>query len=191
MADATFIDLHPIIDSANTNANAKLRGYDLGSSTYMLAAGPGGTTVSITPTLTATPDYDATDGAGGIQTVALVNAGSGRPTKLRSVTVVDKGGQAPAFTLLLFKATPASGTYTDNATLVLSAGDVGNLVGAVKVLAADYITPSSGIKAVTYSDINLNLPINATSLFALILVDATWNAGSTSDLTITFGFDFI
>lgn len=186
MADGVITGLN---SNDSTGLSQYIKAVDNGDSTSSMAVFPWvNQTVSITPTISATPDYVSTDGAGGIQTIAAAVGTSGRPVKLESVVVVDKGGQAPAFTILLFKATPAGGTYTDNATLVLSAADVGNLIGCVKVLNADYITPSSGIRMVTYSDIDAVLPVSATSLYALLLVDAGWNAGSTTDVTITFGF---
>lgn len=74
-----------------------------------------GVSSSPTITITATPDYSAGDDVGGIISLLTVNSATGRPVLLRSVTLKDNGNQGPPLTLLFFKATPAGGTYTDNA----------------------------------------------------------------------------
>lgn len=148
-----------------------------------------GNTVTITPTISASPDYSVGDVIGGIQTIALANFASGLPTKLQSLAVIDKTGASPQFTVLLFKATPAGGTYTDNAALVIDASDLADFVGMVKVVAADWTIPVAGSGVAAIGGIGQILPVTATSLFALIIADATYNAASTSDLILTFGFE--
>lgn len=141
-----------------------------------------------TITISASPNYDAADIAGGIISLTTVNNSTGRPVKLTSMTLTDDGNQGPALTFMFFKATPAAGTYTDNEALVWGAGDLANLVGVVRVLAADWITVVSE-KILNLGDIGQIMPVAATTLFMLIHVDATWNAGGTADLKITFGFE--
>lgn len=147
-----------------------------------------GKTSNPTVTISASPDYSAGDGAGGIISLTTVNSASGRPVKLVSVTAKDDGNQGPALTLLFFKATPAGGTYTDNAALVIDATDLADLVGVVRILSTDWVTISSK-KMVAVGGIDQLMAVSATTLFLLVSVDGAWNAASTSDLTLEFGFE--
>lgn len=152
--------------------------------------GGSGITIALTPTISASPDYTALDVAGGILTFSGAAAVSGRPVRIRSLCVKDKGGQAPAFTLLLFKQTPASGTYTDNGALTLGTNDLANCVASISVVTGDYYTPVSGAKVATLSGLDIVADVDATDLFGLIIVDSTsWNAGSTSDITLELGIE--
>ena len=148
-----------------------------------------GTTVALTPTISASPDYSALDVVGGIQTIASANSSTGRPIKLKSLVVKDKNGQSPAMTFLFFKATPSGGTYTDNGALTLGTNDMANMVGVVKVVAGDYYTPVSGATVAALGAVDQVMAVSATSLFALIIADAAINAASTSDFTIEFGIE--
>ena len=140
-----------------------------------------------TITLSASPDYSANDVVGGIITLTSVAARDADEVVLRSVVLKDAGGQAPALTLLFFRATPSGGTYTDNAALVWGSGDLGNLVGSVQVLAADWLT-RVGKSMVSIGGIEQVVGAAATDLFLLIVADATWNAAATTDLSIEIGF---
>lgn len=147
--------------------------------------------VSIAPTvtITATPDYSAGDCVGGIVTVSsAVNTKSNRPIRLTNVTLTDNAGQAPALSLLFFRATPAGGTYTDNSALVLDASDIADLVGVVRIAAADWYTVSSK-SLVAVNDLNMIMDITTTSLFMLVVADGAYNAGATTDLTVKLGVD--
>ncbi len=147
-----------------------------------------GKTVTLTPTISATPDYSAGDALGGIQTLASVVSANGLSALLKSVCVVDKAGQAPQLTIYFFKATPAAGTYTDNDALAWGAGDPANMIGIVKIVAADYKT-LGGVSVACLGGIDqLHTPA-ATSVFTIIEADAAYNAVSTSDLSLIFGYE--
>ena len=147
------------------------------------------TTIALTPTISASPDYTALDVVGGIQTIALANSSTGRPVKVKSLVVKDKNGQSPPLTFIFFKATPSGGTYTDNSALVLGSGDMANVVGVVKVVAGDYYTPVAGATIAALGGVDQVMAVSATSLFALIIADAAINAASTSDFTIELGIE--
>lgn len=68
--------------------------------------------VSVTPTVTATPDYDSGDAVGGLLTVSL--GGSSGPRILNYVSISSKSDLGVAASLILFKANPAASTFTDN-----------------------------------------------------------------------------
>lgn len=147
-----------------------------------------GKTITITPTMSASPDYSAGDGLGGIQTLATVVASNSLSALLKSICVSDKAGQAPQITIYFFKATPAAGTYTDNDALAWGAGDAANMIGIVKFVSADYKTVGGISTACLGAVDQLHTPA-ATSVFVIIEVDAAYNGASTSDLTLVFGYD--
>ena len=139
-------------------------------------------------TSTDTPDYSAGDVIDGIKELTVDNISDARPLLFQSLVVKDEGGQAPAITVMLFKASPSGGTYTDNTALVWTVGDMTLLVAVVKILTTDWIT-IAGKSMVSFGGIDVECATQSTSLFALVVADATWNAASTSDLTIEFGFE--
>lgn len=147
-----------------------------------------GDTAQVTVTTSASPDYSVLDIIGGIIEFPTVNSVSGRPVKVTSLSGWDKTGLAPAFTLMLFKATPG-GTTTDNGGWTPAAGDDALFVGAIKIVAGDWYIPLSGKGVFTKGDVGQIQPVTATSLFGLIIADSTWNAASTSDLILTLGVE--
>lgn len=143
---------------------------------------------TLTPTLDAAVNYAAGDVIGGIQTIADAVLVAGGKLKLESVHVRDKAGQAPALRLYFFSATPAAGTYTDNAPLVWGAGDAANQVGVVDIAAANYIT-LAGVSAQTLSGIGQVHFAAATSLFVLVAANGAYNAAALGDLIITLSWE--
>ena len=107
-----------------------------------------------------------------------------------SALVTDKGGNAPAITLLLFNALPSGGTYTDRAALVLSSADKAALTASIQFQAANYITPVSGFKVQELSEMFDVIPANASlTLYGLIVVDTAFTPASTSDVSINLGLE--
>lgn len=145
--------------------------------------------VSISPTLTisASPDYADGDVVSGIVTFPTVNYASGKGVVLDKLTLCEDSGQAPALRIIFFKATPASGTYTDNSALAWGAGDLANIVGGFSVATADWVVTVSKSE-VTYKDLNIPMAASATSLFALIIAKGVYNAAATDDLLLTATF---
>jgi hypothetical protein len=91
-------------------------------------------------TTSATP-YTAGDVVGGKIQLRPGTGLSGQGT-VQDVKIVDTLNQKSALTILLFKDEPTGGTYTDNAPLVLGAGDYAKLCdgGIIGIAASDYIT---------------------------------------------------
>ena len=130
----------------------------------------------------------------GIITLTGVMSSSGRQAMLRSATLKDAGGQSPALSLLFFRATPASGTYTDNTGVAFGASDDDNLVGVVRVAAADWYVPSGSGKAfVAKADLLVCCEGSTTSndLYMLIVADGAYDAVATNDLTVAIGFESV
>lgn len=145
---------------------------------------------TLVPTV-GTAAYIPGDCLGNVATLTFptVNFSTGRNVAIDSIFIYDKSNQSPAMTIMWFKQTPAGGTYTDGAPLVLAAADADlpNIVGITKILAGDWLqvpSISSTGAIVNFNDLNLNLPIAATSLFALIQCDSTLSL-TASDIGIT------
>lgn len=148
-----------------------------------------GTVQSLTPTISASPDYSAGDCVGGILSFTVLNAGLGRPVKVKSLVVKDKNGQSPALSFLFFKSTPTGGTYTDNSALAFGSGDVANLTGVVRIVAGDYYVPVTGTSVAALGGIDQIMAVGAQTLFCLMVADSSLNAASTSDITLELGVE--
>lgn len=146
----------------------------------------------IRPTITVdTVAYVNGDDVGGIITLTGALAYN-RPTTLVSVTLAEDGGQSPALSLFFFRATPAGGTYTDNAAIAFAAADLANFLTVVRVAAADWYVPSGSGKAfVAKTNIQVACDGTTTSdnLFMLIVADGAYDAVAANDLTMAIGFE--
>ena len=144
-------------------------------------------TVSVTPTISATPAYTSGDAVGGKQTIAAACRVSGGDALLQSLTIIDKANQKQPLTLLFFDSDPSAATITDNAAFVFST-DISKLIGKVNVLAADYETVDSiGIAVLA----NLGLQLKASgssSLYVAVVTTGTPDFASTSDLIFRYSF---
>ena len=131
--------------------------------------------------------YTSGDVVGGIITLATLHPTGGRQVELRSLTLKDVADEKPALNIYFFKNTPAGGTYTDNAALVWDAADLGNLVGFVKVLAADWET-EAGQAIVSFSDIGAVMNMAGSDLYMLIVAKSAPDYDAVTDLSISLGF---
>jgi hypothetical protein len=147
-----------------------------------------GVLVSPTITISATPDYSVADCIGGIITLSNVISVANGVSKFDSLSISDKSGTAPQFSMYFFKDTPTGGTYTDNLPIVWGANDASNFLGRINVGALDYKT-ISGVSFATLLVIGqLQTSVN-TNVYVIISADSPYNANSTSDLTIRFGYE--
>ena len=138
--------------------------------------------VAVTPVVSAGA-YGANDCVGGIITLAGAARSAGLPTILTGFNLFDVGNQKAVLDVLLFNATPAGGTYTDNAAIVLAAADDGTCIAHFRIDAADYYT-TVGSKADAFKALNIPLVPAATSIFALIMCVATPTFGAVDALKI-------
>jgi len=142
--------------------------------------------VSVTPTISASPDYSAGDAIGGKQTLTAAVLVSGGVCVLDSLIVVDKANQSPQFDVLIFDADPSASTITDNSAFVFST-DISKLIARIPVVTADWQSIDSTALA---SKGNLGITLQAsgsTSLFAAIVARGAYNANSTGDLILKYG----
>lgn len=197
------------IDGAVAGAIANVTAYSGTPPAYLppgqtAVAVSGSVTATITPTpangvgyaqpaskavaVTTSGAYAEGDGVGGIISVTTVNYATGRRVTLRSIQINDKDGNSLPLDLYFFKATPAAGTYTDNAALAWGTGDSANKVGQLKVAAGDWVK-DGGQSAVNFG-LTLKMPVAATTLF-LLIVCPTGSAPTFTNggLTINMEFD--
>lgn len=139
----------------------------------------GGTNSQAVAVTTSGANYASGDCVGGIISLTTVNSATGRRVVLKSVQVNDKDGNAIAIEIYFFKATPAAGTYTDNAALAWGTGDSANKVGQLSILAADWLTTNSQ-SSVNIGDLSMKMAVAATTLFMLIVAKgaATFTNGN-------------
>lgn len=144
-------------------------------------------TVSVTPTVSTSPAYEASDQVGGIQT--LENAmRSGGTAILQGVTVVDAGKQNAALTIFFFKSLPTVASVDNGATTITDA-ELKKSVGHITVAADDYEDVAGGSVA---SVKNVNLPLASGAqghLYAVVMTTGTPTYASTTDLVFTYSFE--
>lgn len=156
----------------------------------------GGRTVVIKPTVTIdTAIYAALDCLGAAATTSVVTLTgamriSGGSGMLQSLTVFDDTGTVKnPITLLFFDSAPASGTYTGNGALALSAGDKAKYIGRVDILASDYVT-MGGDAFVCLRNIGMGVKASGSAdLFVIPMVTSgTPDYAASTDLVFTFTF---
>lgn len=142
------------------------------------------TRVSVTPVISASPDYSSGDNVGAIQTVASAVRSSGGTAMLTEIEIWDKAAQNSAFVIDFWDASP-SGTYTDNSAEVI-AGDDGKYLGSVFVSSADWVT-TGAVSRCSIKGLGLILkPASGTSVYATVLTTSVPNQASTSDLIFKY-----
>ncbi len=149
--------------------------------------GPVYKVISVTPTVSASPDYQANDQVGGVQTLTDA-AIAGRATKLISLSVLDKAAQGAALQIVFCTALPtlASG---DNEAFDLTDANMAKCKGHVAIGTGDYQASASNTLA-SVKGINLILESgNAGIIYAVAKTTGTPNLGATDDLVFTYAFE--
>lgn len=146
--------------------------------------------VSVTPTVSASPDYAQYDAVGGKQTLTAAAIVSGGTVVLESLTVIDIAGVSPQFDILIFDSDPSSATITDNAAFVPST-DITKVIARIPVVTADWQLITAGIAVASVSPDKLGQVLTASgsaNLFAAVVARGAINLASTGDLTFRYGF---
>lgn len=146
--------------------------------------------VSVTPTVSASPDYAQYDAVGGIQTLTNACIISGGTSKLESLVIIDKAGVSPQFDVLIFNQNPAAATITDNAAFDPST-DVANIVARIPVVTADWQLVTAGIGVANVAKDKLGQVLTASgsaNLYACVVARGSINLASTGDLIFVYGF---
>lgn len=126
---------------------------------------------------TAAGAHAANDILGGL----LTFGGVGDWSRITGAQVNIKAAIAPALTLVLFDALPASTTQDDDAAYSLNAADAHKVIKAIPIATLfNHGTPKS------YSVDSLNIPISANSgtIYGLLIDTTGCTPASTSDFQI-------
>ena len=141
--------------------------------------------VPVTPTLSASPDYDSGDAMGGLLSVTTPPLSA--PRYLNFVSISSAVDLSVGIDLILFKSNPASSTFDDNDAMSIHADDDDKMLDVLQFVAADWYdagTPELQSKR------NLNIPWPATNRihYAALRAAGTINIAAVDDLTVNFGF---
>lgn len=141
--------------------------------------------ITETPTVTATPDYSDGDSIGGVLSVRTPTPTAAQ--YLSSITISSKAAISVGIDALIFNANPSASTFTDNSTASVHANDAAKLIGSVSFADDGWI---AGGTPVVQSVPNANVPVlpASTIVYVALVARGTINLGSTSDLTVHFGF---
>lgn len=136
---------------------------------------------------TTATTYASGDVIGAIVTLSSVNVAGDTVARLESLSISEEGGQAPALTFIIFRETPAGGTYTNDSTVVWNASDMTRRVGMVKVLASDWDVEQGKSMANLGNIDQIVLSLN-TNYFVLCIANGIYISTSTNQITAKFGF---
>ena len=135
----------------------------------------------------ATPDYSSGDLCGGklafSRFTRKVN-GSGLIKRLNLLSI-DAVGVAATF--LLFRADPAASTFTENSAFTIHADDLPNLLRAIPVPSAGWVTLTG--TAYYETELALNIPFQAASddLYGALVPGGTLNLSSAASIIAILG----
>ncbi len=143
--------------------------------------------ITVTPTVSASPDYSIGDAVGGKQTLTSAARVSGGKVVLQSLTLIDKANQKKALTVLFFDSDPTAATITDNSAFVFSTA-ISKYIGRVDIAATDYVTVDS-IALVSLGAIGKAMKASGSAnLFVAVVAVEALNLATTSDLIFGYGF---
>lgn len=145
----------------------------IGSSVY--------TRTAQTPTVSSGSVYASGDVVGGLLTYANVGASAGKPVRVVSVNIVDKGQQYADFDLVLFDVAPT--VAADNAAFDPTDAELSNCVGIIPVGAGHYTALFDN--SVAHVDCDVTCVLTADDLYGVLVARGTPTYTSTSDLVIT------
>jgi hypothetical protein len=97
-------------------------------------------TISTDTAIYAPLDVIGAAATSGVVTITGAARESGGTGVIETISLFDDDNEKNPITLLFFDAAPASGTYTANGALALSAGDKAKYIGRVNIYASDYET---------------------------------------------------
>lgn len=153
-------------------------------------AGRNHKTVSVTPTVEATPDYAAGDVIGGKMTLANAareDEGSGAIVSAHVYSLVDISSAVP-IQIVFFNADPTNSTFTENGAFAVHADDLAKIVGAVTL--DQHIDCGTPVVKHTVGTTRLPFVLPAgSSLYAVAISGGAINLASAADLTFVFGIE--
>lgn len=149
---------------------------------------------TVTPTVSTTPAYTATDNIGGVMSFTNMCSRQQGTFTIQNVQIIDSSKQKSAIDILFFTATV---TATDNALFNPSGAQMLTCVGGVSIGTGDYIdTSAQSIATVRNIGLSIGLGVSAptqantpetknTTLFAAMIARGTPTYATTSALQVT------
>lgn len=185
--DVITVQGHASGTALKVDGSAVTQPVSLGSvETHVGEVGTPCTVISITPTIN-TAQFTSGDAVGGKQTLTSAARVSSGTVILESLTLVDKGNQKAAMTVLFFNSDPSAATITNNSAFAFST-DVSKVVGKVNIVAEDYETIDS-IAIASVKAVALQIKASGSAnLFAAVVTTGTPTYTSTTDLIFYYGF---
>lgn len=169
---------------ADGTFTADVSGRDVGSGdgAMYVDVRPNVARISQTPTISTSPAYAAKDAVGGLLTFANAARVSGGACKVTACQIVDKGQLMAALDLLLFDRSITA--PTDNSIFNPSDTEAGYCVGGFSIFGSDYADVSTN--SVAHPAISpLEIVLNGTDLFGVLVARATPTYTSTTDIVVT------
>lgn len=134
-----------------------------------------------TPAISNAAIYAAKDAVGALLTFANAARVSGGSITVQSVQIADKGQQMAALDLVLFDRTFTA--PTDNAIFAPTDAEVLTCRGVISFYASDYVDFSTN--SVANKIVGLDMVLNGTDLFGVLVARGTPTYTSTSDIVVT------
>lgn len=134
-----------------------------------------------TPAISNAAIYAAKDAVGALLTFANAARVSGGSITVQSVQIADKGQQMAALDLVLFDRTFTA--PTDNAIFAPTDAEVLTCRGVISFYASDYADFSTN--SVANKVVGLDMVLNGTDLFGVLVARGTPTYTSTSDIVVT------
>lgn len=141
-----------------------------------------GTTISVTPTITAGL-YAAGDNVGGLLTFANAARLAGGGGILNVLSIIDKGKQDAELELWLFSETFTPGA--DNAAWDPSDADLANFITVLSTADGNYYDATDN--SVASLEVARRYDLLGISLFGRLVTRGTPTYASTTDLTVKIG----
>lgn len=130
---------------------------------------------------------------GGLLTFSNAVREPGGTARIKDLVVVDANStvQSGSLTLILFDGTTLTGTYTDHATVNVSAADVPHIIRKLNVVASDYSNVGGTALAVADpSGLDKSIVLNGTTttMYGVLQVTAgTLTMSSSNTMTVKLG----
>lgn len=141
-------------------------------------------TVAVTPTVEATPDYSTGDVIGGVMTFASILRADAATGYLTSVRIATKILNVVQIDALIFNANPSGSTVTENGAFAIAVADIPKLKGVVEIEAGDWIATGAA-SSVGYKECRVPLTgAAADDIYIVLVARGTINLDSTSDLVV-------
>lgn len=133
----------------------------------------------------ATPDYSSTDLCGGkITFPSVVRKAQGRG-KIHRLNLLSIDAISVASAFLLFRADPVNSTFTENGAFSVHASDLPNLLRAIPVPSAGWVTLTGTSYYETELALNIPFEAEATDLFGALVAGGTINLSSAASIIAT------